>query len=550
MRIFMLFCCLVAAPFLAFAQDTILPGSEVRVEKLFDARLAEAKRIELRPSLPQIDTTRVPQRYEVIPVVSDITYDPPKIRPLAIKVDAPPAPYKGFARAGVGFAPGWIGDVGYVTRNESIALRGDLHTYGFQATDDSDQRNSEVNGLLGGTYYADNGLAVDLDLDYDGQRFRYYGFEEAVNDTSMTLTPEQNQQYFSIFGLRAGVRNTKPTEIGIDYFFRVGAHFLSDNFTTKERNSLIELGGRKDLNEQWYAEAELEIDLTSFSATSIIENTGGDLNNYSFIPTVGAHFDQLGFRIGATISNFEDNFKFFPNAEVSYGLGGGFVIVAGADGGLRKNNYTRMTRYLPYLVRDIELRNAEEYRFYAGVQGQTAGVNYKATASYTHINNLAIYAQDSLEVYKFRPAFDTANVIGLRVEANMPLANRFNGRLQLDTRTFSLNSAEKPYLLPSFDAQVQVSYEVIEDKFTASAILTAQNALPFAAIGPTIQPNPLPESDLTSTLVDLSIHGNYWFAKKVGGFVQLNNLFNNQRRKFPFYPVLGTNVMAGIVTRF
>jgi len=545
----MLLCCFFAAPFVALAQD-VLPGSEVRVEKLFDARLAEAQRVQLRPSLPQIDTTRLAQQYEVIPVVSEIAYAPPKIRPLAIKVEAPPAAQKGFARAGVGFAPGWIGDIGYVTRNESIALRGDLHTYGFRATDDTDQRYSEVNALLGGTYYADNGLAIDLDFDFDGQRFRYFGFEEAVNDTSLSLAPELNLQYFSIFGLRAGIRNTMPTDIGVDYYFRAGAHFLADNFLTKERNTLIELGGRKDLNEQWYTEAALEIDLTSFSSTSLEPTLAEQaLNNYSFNPTIGAHFDQLGFRLGAKISNGNDVFKFFPNAEVSYGLGGGFVVVAGADGGFRKNNFTRMTRYLPYLISQPDLRNAEEWRLYAGVQGQTAGVNYKATASYSRINNLAIYGQDSLEVYKFSPDFDTANVLGLRIEATMPLASRFNGRLQVDARSFSLNTAENPYLLPSLDAQMQVSYDVIEDKFSTSAILTAQNALPFA--GPVIQTDPVtPVEDFTSTLFDLSIHGNYWFGKKVGGFVQFNNLFNNQRRKFPFYPILGTNVMAGLVTRF
>ena len=544
----MLLCCILAAPILAFSQDTnSLPGSEVRVEKLFDARLAEAKRVEMRPSLPQIDTTRLPQRYEAIPVKSDIAYDPPKIRPLAVKVEAPPTAYKGFGRLGVGFAPGWIGDVGYVTRNESIALRGDLHTYGFQARDDEDQRYAEVNALLGGTYYADNGLAVDVDFDYDGRRFRYFGFEEAVNDTSQSLTDEQNRQYFSVFGLRGGIRNTKPTEIGVDYYVRAGAHFLSDNFSTKERNVLFEIGGRKDLNEQWYAEAEVELDLTDFTTTAFTaEELEQNLNNYSFIPTIGAHFDQFGFRVGATISSSDNDFKIFPNAELSYGLGGGFVIVAGADGGFRKNNYTRLTSYLPYLVRDPELRNAEEYRVYGGIQGQTAGVNYKATASYTRINNLALYFQDSTVVYQYRPAYDTANVLGIRVEATMPLASRLNGRLQIDARNYDLNTASEPFLLPSFDAQLQLGYEVLEDKFTASAIVTGQNQLPFA--GPV--PPDTRTTGFTTTLVDLSIHGDYWFAQKLGGFVQFNNLFNNQRRKFPFYPVLGTNVQVGIVGRF
>ncbi len=529
----------------AFAKTTHaqgdLPGAQVRVEKLFDARLADAKRVELSPSLPQLDTSILAQRYEVIAIDPDIAYDPPKIRPLAVKTEEPPRPYKGFVRAGIGLPLGWIGDAAYLTRNDQLALRADIHTYGFKGNFNEDQQYAEVDTRLGGTYYTSKGLAVDLDLSYDRRQFRYFGYEETPSVPDVELPDDALKQHFGIFGFQVGVRNATPTVGDIDYYARIGTRLLRDNFATKENSTLFELGARRGFGYNWYAEAAVNVDLTSFEAIS-----DQSLHNYIFAPAVGAHFEQLGFRLGASVTNSSDTFRVFPDLDVSYGLGGGFVVVAGADGGLRKNNYNNLTNYLPYLVSDPIIRNAEEWRIYAGLQGQTRGVNYKATASYSRINKLAVFLPDNDLVYRFRPSYDTANIIGVRLEASMPINERLSGRLQVENRIFSLDRYDEPHLLPSFDVQLTAGYAVIPYRFTAKAILHAQNRLPTIDYTDT-EGNSL---EATNAQVDLSVHGTYFFSQYIGGFAQLNNVFNNRRRKFPFYPNLGTNVLIGVVGRF
>ena len=523
--------------------QTDLPGAEVRVEKLFDARLADAQRIELSPKLPQLDTAIVAQRYEVIPVDAEVDYEPPSIRPLAVKTEAPPTAYKGFVRAGAGFPLAWIGDASYLTRSDQVAFRADVHTYGFDGNFNEDQKYYEVDSRLGATYYSNGGVAFDLDLGYDRRQFRYFGYREAVMDTSIVLPEEQIEQYFGVFSLGAGIRNTKENPLGLDYHAKVTADLLSDNFATKERNLLIDLGARRSFGTNWYGEVGILADLTSFEAVA-----DQSLNNYSFTPRVGAHFDNLGYHLGATVTSSNDTFRVFPNLELSYGLGGGFVLVAGADGGLRKNNYTSLTAYNPYLVTDPLLRNAEEWRGYVSLQGQTRGVTYTATASYSRVNNLAVFVQDDERLYQFAPAYDTASIIGLRVDASMPVSERLSGRLQLENRIFSLERFEKPFLLPSFDATVTLSYEVIPERFTAEALLITQNALPYGQLN---DAGTLEDVDgFTTTLADLSLHGTYQFSKRFGAFGQLNNLLNNRRRQFAFYPNLGTNVLVGLVAKF
>ena len=515
-----------------------LPGSEVRVEKLFDARLADAERIGLTPSLPSLDTSLVPQTYEVLPVDAEVAYAAPKIRPLAIKVPPLPTPYKGFFRVGAGLPGAWLGDAGYAINNDRYALRADAHTYGFNGNFNDAQRYAEVDAHLGGTLYATDEVAVDLDVDFGRRQYRYYGFEEARRDTSEQLFAPNDRQHFNVLGFRAGVRNSAPTTPGVDYRVRVAADFLSDNFAVDERLFHVDGLARKDFTEAWYAELAADLQFVRYSGFE-----DQKLNIFQLQPTVGAHFDKLGLRLGVNVANEDDAFRFYPRVEATYAVRPTLVLLAGADGGPRAQSYRNLTRYLPYLVTDPELRIAQELRVYGGVQTRVRGIDVEATAGFERVNDLALFVSDSARVYQFRPRYDSADIVFVKLEASAPLLDRLSGNLQVESRSFSLETADEPYLLPSFDAQLRLRYDVSE-KIGATGLLVAQNTLPV------LTPADLETAPETGALVDFSIHGDYRFSQRFAAFAHLNNLFNNRRRMVPYYPVLGTNVMLGVTGRF
>ncbi len=527
--------CLASA---AVAQ-TELPNSQVRVEKLFDARLLDAKRIDVAPTLPPLDTGIATQRYEVVPVDATFEYEPPRIRPLAVKVDEPPAPYSGFARVGAGLPAAFIADLGYVTQGEQYLLRADGHAYGFRGTFDDEQRYAEVNARVGGTYYATEEVAVDVNLDYDRRQYRYYGFDEVDRPIEAFLPGDRVKQHFGVFGIRAGVRNATPTAPGIDYGVHLNGNFLSDAFATQENQFRLDGFARRKLSDVWYAEFGLDANFVRLNGLR-----DDRFNIVQFKPVVGAHFEQLGLRLGAIISNEDDVFVFYPNLEATYALNPSLVIVAGADGGPRQQTYRTMSRYLPYLTSQPDIRVAQEYRFFGGVQAKVRGIDLKATASYQIINNLALFVSDLVEDYKFVPRYDSAGVFGLKLEASAPIIARLSGHLQVENRVFRLETARDPYLLPSFDAELRARYEIQEEVFGLTGLLVVQNALPVLA---TTTDRSVPE---TTTLFDLSVHADYRFLENFGAFVQANNLLNNRRRKFPYYPVLGTNILVGVTARF
>ncbi|MBK9015757.1 MAG: hypothetical protein IPM82_17780 [Saprospiraceae bacterium] len=53
-----------------------------------------------------------------------------------------------------------------------------------------------------------------------------------------------------------------------------------------------------------------------------------------------------------------------------------------------------------------------------------------------------------------------------------------------------------------------------------------------------------------NALYDVSVGGEYWFVKKFGAFLEVNNLLNNKRQRWIYYPTYGINVLGGITARF
>ena len=63
----------------------------VNVKTKFDAKLKEAKKFEMQPRFPAPDSTTKALDYEVAAKLLEQQYDPPKIRPIAYKMDKLPS---------------------------------------------------------------------------------------------------------------------------------------------------------------------------------------------------------------------------------------------------------------------------------------------------------------------------------------------------------------------------------------------------------------------------------------------------------------------------
>ena len=103
---------------------------------------------------------------------------------------------------------------------------------------------------------------------------------------------------------------------------------------------------------------------------------------------------------------------------------------------------------------------------------------------------------------------------------------------------------EKAWHLPATEISAQAIYTSADGKLKGNAQLFLQDGVPT-----TTSPIPGRNDDLNA-LFDLNVGGEYWFSKNFGAFLQLNNLLDNTRQRWYFYPTYGINVLGGISVRF
>ena len=102
---------IVAQPGKKPAKD--LESENVEVIKDFDARLLDANKVDVTPSLPVLDQTTQEQTYSIPPKGLALKYPAPRLRPVGYKTQSVPPDYNGYAKLGAGVPTSVYGEVGY-----------------------------------------------------------------------------------------------------------------------------------------------------------------------------------------------------------------------------------------------------------------------------------------------------------------------------------------------------------------------------------------------------------------------------------------------------
>ncbi|MGB3545926.1 MAG: hypothetical protein WBA17_03075, partial [Saprospiraceae bacterium] len=391
-----------------------IPDGSVDVVTSFEAALIEAERVLITPELPAADTAIRRQQYNVVTRVLDAQYLPPTIRPRGFGREKNAEVYNGYFRFGLGNPNAFLGDLSYdLITEESFDLGIKAHHYSFNNNKNiENQRASDTDIGIDGTYYFDQGFAVEAGLRYNTTSQYYYGYNELNENRSdsaqLSFEPDEVRQRFNLVDLEAAVFNGTRTERDFNYRGGVKAYILDDSYAARENGFQINLQATKWFNDVNPLDIQLITDFTTFKDT-----TSQSLNNFYFMPSYTLHGEQFRVKIGLNLTSSEDNFKVFPNleasAEIIPGAVGAFI---GTEGSLQKNTMRSLTEYNPFTRTRFRIRNATYNRFYGGLRGNVAGITYRGEIAYKAVDNLALYrAEQGIDIPRFRVEYDTAKIV-------------------------------------------------------------------------------------------------------------------------------------------
>jgi len=532
--------CFLLAIFFAHAAWAQLPTGEVEVVKNFDARLADAERVELDPELPPLDTTTQRQVYRIPTKTVAVDYPPPRIRPLRIQRERLQEAYNGYLKAGAGFPRSFLGEGAYSAfLQDKFDFGAHINHHSANNTNNiENQRFSYTEGNLKGTVFSDQGFAVAGHAGYTADNVYFYGYNfDNDNPVDTMRSAESVRQKFSTFDVGAKIFNGTRTAADFNYSAGIDMYFTSDDFATRERGFDLTIMGEKWIQEKHPFQLTLNTDFTNYEDTT--EQT---LNNFFLQPNFTYHADLFQVKVGVNIASHNDEFFFFPDLEASANILGsvltGFI---GTEGSLSKNTFHSLTDYNPYLASRIQIENTKYYYYYGGARGNVQGINYRAEVGYKTAENLPLFLTDPNDINRFRVFYEDMDIFSFSGTVTADVAG-FQITGVVTQNFFSPVEEEKPWHLPSLEMNLTAQYAALDDKLRVRGELFIENGVPYI--------NNEGETDNLNGLFDISLGAEYMFTEQFGGFLNVYNLANNKRQRWYRYPTFGLNALVGLTAKF
>ncbi len=515
------------------AQNTDLPSEQVEVIKDFEARIIKAKIIPFAIQVPPPDTIRQFQyTYELSPTQLQITPNPPTIRPLAMKREAPEAYYPLLLKAGYGTQNSPYAKLSYNYFNgQNLQLHLDGLYNAAHSNQIQNQRFQDIDLNAGVLITTEAGMAINSSFGYRSSNNFLYGYDHDIE----SFTAEQAQRPTKSSKIELGISNAYTTEANVDYRLSASVEQLKDLNIYKENTIKINGGLKKWIGD--HNALGIDIGWIQIAPQDSLENT---LNHYQIKPFYKLSGNIVQLRAGVNIAK-NNTVAIYPDAEAQINiLPGRLLLFGGWTGGLKTNSQLQLLQINPYLRPGRDSLITSTYQeIYAGVRGAYKALHYELKAGYENINQLPLYAQYQADTRFLDILYDDTKI--LRMGGQVTAAVHKKAELQAAWLYNIYNTAQqdKAWHLPAFDLQLGGILKLLENKLRLEAYLKTQNGVPV-----------LHERNRLNALADLSIGLDYLPFKNIGLYLQANNLLNNKRERWINYPSFGMNLHGGLLLRF
>ena len=533
--LFIIFCGLLTIQ--SWAQPTDLPSEEVDVEKKFNAILAQSEKYNTTPTLPPLDTMDVTtQTYSIPPKLLTLDYQPPVIRPLAMR-RAPKLPvYRFYTKAGYGLPSMPYVDLRFNNgQSEQIDFNAQFFHHSANASQNvENQRFSDNKLALGATYFLEDGYAVNGHASYSLNGVHFYGYDSEAD--SSTVDRELVLQRFSTIQAGAKFFNNEETRGDLNYRASLDVYNLSDRYDATELGVKAKLGFDKWVDEHLF-QATLTNQLVRFN------DTLAQINNVlAFEPSFTLNTGIVSVKLGAYLG-YDGQFVPRPDLEVAANLmDGKLVLFGGWNGSIQQNSFQTLTSTNPFLVSQLQLKNTRVQNRYAGVKGQFSQLGYEIRATQRPTQDLVLYLNDYAgDSTRFQVLYDTVNIINLHGTVSATPIKGLDLLFSADYLIFNPQSQEAAWHLPPLTVNISAAYDIVQKVELKGALYVASGAPYQDALG---------TKQTLNTLFDVNFGASYQVNENFSLFLDANNLLSSKYQRWHRYPNFGVNVLGGVIVRF
>ena len=519
-------------------QDTIdLPSEQVEVIKEYEAQLAEAKRLNISPTLPKTNTIPKNYDYNVTIVPVEIEYPKPVIRPLAMKPGTVDPTNVAWARLGYSTlkSPYFHGGYNFNSDDDFHVSAKYLHQ---GATDEKPiLRKFNRNQLIIDADYQLADLEVYTQIEGDLLNRYLYGI-----DTIGEFNRDDFKRSVNNFSFVVGLRNTTINESDVHFDVSPFVSLTTINaLDTKELNTGLNITSIKKVSDNNAFSLDLDLSYTSVNQDDVASNFTANLTPYFIF-----RLDALKMDLGVNYIYGAGANYIWPQVKIQYDISGERLgVMIGSDQKNMVNNYKNLSQINHFISPTLDsISNQVEQNIYAGANGNLFNaLQYEAKVGYRQTKNMALFQDAFLgQPFDFTLAPQDVNAvfvegyIGYQVFDWLKVDGRVSQQF-FDTES-PLNSV---WYTPAFELDGGATLTDPNNKYRVRAMLSLASQADFLDFDIVSQ---------TNAQYELSIDAEYFFTDHIGVFLQANNLLNNEYERWNRYPRYGIHLIGGASVKF
>jgi len=414
-----------------------------------------------------------------------------------------------------------------------------------------------VNGL----YTSSNGAKISQDFSkLNLEALGIFSDSSNKNEWNARLFVKQNTQYqygyqpdtlkfakddlreqFTTFGGKVGLRNKTVNDAGISYSPSVSLNMFNDNRDGKETNFIIDAPFSKSFGKIFAFNLGLTADVTNYKSDS------GSVNNNLYALSPALQFKTPNFKLIAGISPTWDNstLSMLPNfsAEVKI-TDEKFILQAGYIGYFNKNTYQSLADVNPWLSQPHSFLNTKVLEQYVGFKGSAGDhFTYNAKVSYLQFTNQPLFVNDSLTGRSFT-VVNEGQMKDIRVhgEVGYTVQEKFSFIAGATINQYSgLQYNKEAWGLVPLELNGTLRWVVMKGVMVKSDL--------FFWDGAHYRSKQLTAGKLDPAL-DFNAGLEFTLVKNLNFWTQFNNILNSKYQRWHQYPVVGFNVLLGVVYSF
>ena len=521
------------------AADTALPPRTVVVTSEFAPALKQTSKINFNGATPLPDSVRPKLDYNIPVQNLSFAYRSPALKAIAENIDSNvhwnntnflklgfgnyTTPY---VQAGLSLGDG---------TNSVINVNGSyISSNGSLPYQNYNKLNVEGIGIFTSP---GNKNEWNANAYFKGTTQYLYGFQP----DSLKFEKDDLRQRFASIGAKLGVRNKVKNEFGIDYNPSVAFNAFGDNHNGKEMKLMLDAPVTKSITRILDFNVDINGNFSKFTGDTT------SINNSIFYVEPSLAFKTPNAKIvaGLTPSWNNSTFSLLPNFTADVKLNEEkFILQAGFIGYYNKNTYQTLADFNPFIKQPTELINSLVKEFYGGFKGSAGNhFTYNARVSFLNISNQPLFINDTITGRSFQVVYEpTLNNMRVHGEIGYTAGEKFSalGGITLN-KYANLDVYDKPYGLLPTELNAAIRYVAIKD------LLLKADA--YFWDGTTYQTKTISSGKLDPAF-DLNLGAEFAFLPQWKAWLQFNNVFNNKYERWKQYPVLGFNMLIGVVYSF